>query len=206
MRGQVRSAVHRREVPNRAPAIEYVAMPDGSSSAAPVTTPGPRMEKKRRMAPRGFALATLLLFWLKTTPRPGPPSSFRGLSLSETNDWTHPRGKQDQSSVGARPPGLGVPRHPPWVRYWGQVFIIHYGGDRARVATSGRGANPGGQSARAADSEKKRLERETGVEPATSTLARRGSASGRYATLADEPDRAHHRASRSVRERPLKPH
>src|SRR6202167_5996845 len=39
--GHVRSAVQRSLVPSCAPAIEYVAMPDGSSSAAPVITPGP---------------------------------------------------------------------------------------------------------------------------------------------------------------------
>src|SRR5450755_4508709 len=39
--GHVRSAVQRRLVPSCAPATEYVAMPDGSSSAAPVMTPGP---------------------------------------------------------------------------------------------------------------------------------------------------------------------
>src|ERR1700731_844894 len=41
MSGQVSSAVHRSLVPSCAPATEYVAMPDGSSSAAPVITPGP---------------------------------------------------------------------------------------------------------------------------------------------------------------------
>src|SRR5712692_4389070 len=46
--GQVRNAVHSRLVPNCAPAIEYVAMPDGSSSAAPVMRPGPRASRKRR--------------------------------------------------------------------------------------------------------------------------------------------------------------
>ena len=52
IRGQVRSAVHSIVVPNWAPASEYVAMPDGSSSAAPVITPGP-------IAP---AMRTILLF------------------------------------------------------------------------------------------------------------------------------------------------
>ena len=49
--GQVMSAVHNSEVPNCAPTIEYVAMPEGSSSAAPAVTPGPRAEKNRRMRP-----------------------------------------------------------------------------------------------------------------------------------------------------------
>jgi hypothetical protein len=42
MRGHVKTAVHKSEVPNWAPAMEYVAIPEGSSSAAPVITPGPR--------------------------------------------------------------------------------------------------------------------------------------------------------------------
>ena len=54
MNGQVRNAVHNWAVPNCAPAIEYVAIPDGSSSAAPVIRPGPRTEKKRLS---GFFLA-----------------------------------------------------------------------------------------------------------------------------------------------------
>ena len=44
-------------MPYCAPAIEYVAMPDGSSSAAPVTSPGPSAEKKRR----GHRLRVVLL-------------------------------------------------------------------------------------------------------------------------------------------------
>src|SRR5881392_3251384 len=42
IRGHVMSAVQRRLVPNWAPATEYVAIPDGSSSAAPAIRPGPR--------------------------------------------------------------------------------------------------------------------------------------------------------------------
>ncbi len=48
------SAVQRSEVPSCAPAMEYVAMPEGSSSAAPVVTPGPRSEKNLF---RGLVLA-----------------------------------------------------------------------------------------------------------------------------------------------------
>jgi hypothetical protein len=48
MRGQVINAVHSNAVPCCAPAMEYVAMPDGSSSAAPVVNPGPKTEKNRR--------------------------------------------------------------------------------------------------------------------------------------------------------------
>lgn len=39
--GHVSAAVHSIDIPSCAPAREYVAMPEGSSSAAPVITPGP---------------------------------------------------------------------------------------------------------------------------------------------------------------------
>src|SRR5438105_11173634 len=48
MSGQVMAAVQRSDVPSCAPATEYVATPEGSSSAAPVMRPGPSAEKKRR--------------------------------------------------------------------------------------------------------------------------------------------------------------
>src|SRR5580692_8669184 len=38
-------AVHRVAYPYEAPATEYVEMPDGSSSAAPVISPGPKSFK-----------------------------------------------------------------------------------------------------------------------------------------------------------------
>ena len=47
--GQVSSAVQSSASPCCAPAIEHVAMPDGSSSAAPAMIPGPSSAKKRRM-------------------------------------------------------------------------------------------------------------------------------------------------------------
>jgi hypothetical protein len=56
MSGQVIAAVQRSDVPSWAPATEYVATPEGSSSAAPVTRPGPSAEKKRRTK---FFLGTL---------------------------------------------------------------------------------------------------------------------------------------------------
>jgi hypothetical protein len=43
--GHVKAALQSRDVPKEAPAIEYVAMPEGSSSAAPVMTPGPMMAR-----------------------------------------------------------------------------------------------------------------------------------------------------------------
>src|SRR5882672_2923331 len=45
IRGNENSAVQRGAYPNAAPVTEYVEIPDGSSSAAPVIRPGPRLEK-----------------------------------------------------------------------------------------------------------------------------------------------------------------
>src|SRR2546430_2221581 len=45
--GNVISAVHRVLKPSVAPATEYVPMPDGSSSEAPVMSPGPRTFRNR---------------------------------------------------------------------------------------------------------------------------------------------------------------
>jgi hypothetical protein len=53
MSGQVMNAVQSMVVPSWAPAIEYVAIPDGSSSAAPVMRPGPRTDTSRRIS-EGF--------------------------------------------------------------------------------------------------------------------------------------------------------
>jgi hypothetical protein len=46
--GVVSRASHSIENPVLAPATEYVEMPEGSSSAAPVIKPGPRTEKNFR--------------------------------------------------------------------------------------------------------------------------------------------------------------
>src|SRR5207253_2395090 len=61
--GQVMSEVHKRLVPNCAPAIEYVAMPDGSSSAAPVISPGPRLPQNfcRKFGSRRSAIDMRIL-------------------------------------------------------------------------------------------------------------------------------------------------
>src|SRR5437867_12968720 len=45
--GRVTTAVHSIPVPNAAPATAYVVTPLGSSSAAPVTRPGPSVRKYR---------------------------------------------------------------------------------------------------------------------------------------------------------------
>jgi hypothetical protein len=47
IRGNVINAVHKVANPNFAPACEYVAIPEGSSSLAPVISPGPRIFKNR---------------------------------------------------------------------------------------------------------------------------------------------------------------
>src|SRR5689334_21864939 len=45
--GMVNRAVHRVAYPSDAPAMAYVPMPDGSSSAEPEIRPGPRTWRKR---------------------------------------------------------------------------------------------------------------------------------------------------------------
>src|SRR5262249_57688039 len=53
MRGNERMGVQRGGYPKAAPVTEYVEMPEGSSSAAPVVSPGPRSAKNvRRRAGR----------------------------------------------------------------------------------------------------------------------------------------------------------
>jgi hypothetical protein len=47
--GSVKSMVQVSAYPNCAPACEYVAIPLGSSSAAPVISPGPSAVATRRM-------------------------------------------------------------------------------------------------------------------------------------------------------------
>jgi hypothetical protein len=46
--GHVQNAVHKNNSPCRTPAIVNVAIPDGSSFAAPATTPGPKTEQSHR--------------------------------------------------------------------------------------------------------------------------------------------------------------
>ncbi len=63
MSGKVITAVQSVVNPNAAPAVEYVPIPDGSSSAAPVISPGPSCRKNRRIALRGrlvFAFANFV--------------------------------------------------------------------------------------------------------------------------------------------------
>jgi len=43
--GKENRAVHSGAYPNEAPVTEYVEIPEGSSSAAPVISPGPNSEK-----------------------------------------------------------------------------------------------------------------------------------------------------------------
>src|SRR5438132_7860202 len=55
--GSVSKAVHSVAKPSDAPALVYVPMPDGSSSEAPVISPGPRNIRKRL---RGFVSRSIL--------------------------------------------------------------------------------------------------------------------------------------------------
>lgn len=66
MSGQVRSAVQRSLVPSCAPATEYVAIPEGSSSAAPVITLGPRDFSSNRIHRAGanFGIRGETSLWL----------------------------------------------------------------------------------------------------------------------------------------------
>src|SRR5438034_11046559 len=61
--GKVAAAVQSKDVPTDAPATAYVAIPLGSSSEAPVTSPGPRT---RRYLTRGL--------WLCLSPGTSPAS------------------------------------------------------------------------------------------------------------------------------------
>ena len=57
IRGNVSNAIHKDAYPYAAPATEYVEIPDGSSSAAPVMTPGPKIAKVCRTEPAALLLA-----------------------------------------------------------------------------------------------------------------------------------------------------
>src|SRR6266852_9191162 len=61
IRGNVSSAIHSVPYPYAAPATEYVEIPEGSSSAAPVISPGPKTAKDllRRLRPLPFST-----FWV----------------------------------------------------------------------------------------------------------------------------------------------
>ena len=58
MSGHVSNAVQRSLVPSCAPATEYVAIPEGSSSAAPVMMPGPSDFKSARIHRDGAGVDT----------------------------------------------------------------------------------------------------------------------------------------------------
>ena len=62
--GHVSSAVHSNLVPSCAPAMEYVAMPEGSSSAAPVMIPGPSDFSSARIQRDGADVGKKQLGWV----------------------------------------------------------------------------------------------------------------------------------------------
>src|SRR5258707_1190500 len=47
IKGRLNRAIHSEDRPSAAPVAAYVPMPDGSSSEAPVISPGPRIRKRR---------------------------------------------------------------------------------------------------------------------------------------------------------------
>jgi hypothetical protein len=55
--GNVNNAIHNVEYPYAAPATEYVEIPEGSSSAAPVMMPGPKAAKVCRTEPGPLPLS-----------------------------------------------------------------------------------------------------------------------------------------------------
>src|SRR5277367_4034014 len=62
MSGKVNKAVHRKPRPCAAPAWAYVATPEGSSSDAPVTRPGPRIRRYWSQAGPAFFDAVVDFF------------------------------------------------------------------------------------------------------------------------------------------------
>jgi DNA-binding transcriptional LysR family regulator len=63
MRGNEIRAVQRVPHPSEAPATEYVEIPDGSSSAAPVTRPGPSSTRNPCIPRAGFRFSNGLYRW-----------------------------------------------------------------------------------------------------------------------------------------------
>src|ERR1051325_362817 len=92
--GNASQAVQRARYPNCAPAIEYVPMPDGSSSEAPVTSPGPSIEMNRRSLP-GLALESRRVTMRAQAMRPLYPSP-------EVHDETYQEEheEQDEENLG----------------------------------------------------------------------------------------------------------
>lgn len=64
--GNEKSAVQSGAYPNEEPVTEYVEMPEGSSSAAPVIKPDPNSAKKVR-TPRGATTSNSLFFFFSVT-------------------------------------------------------------------------------------------------------------------------------------------
>src|SRR6202167_6060696 len=98
MSGHVRSAVQRSLVPSCAPATEYVAMPDGSSSAAPVITPGPSDFNSNRVHRAGANFVT------KELDRK-PPTNYGSDPLTIVHGARYKPNRSEWSNVI---------RHAPW--------------------------------------------------------------------------------------------
>ena len=82
--GVVISASHSIE-PVLAPATEYVEMPDGSSSAAPVIKPGPSTEEERRRARFGLRQFIASRSWFS----PYPNAEYQPRTATMNARWRH---------------------------------------------------------------------------------------------------------------------
>ena len=63
--GNENRAVHSGAYPKDAPLTEYVEMPDGSSSAAPVVSPGPSVDRKSCLCVEVSAFFRGIYLWLR---------------------------------------------------------------------------------------------------------------------------------------------
>src|ERR1700704_909554 len=79
--GHVNRAVQSVVKPREAPATAYVPMPEGSSSDAPVTSPGPSTFRKRLI---GF-LSSIMAASREPVPPAGSECGITGAPLSDAN-------------------------------------------------------------------------------------------------------------------------
>src|SRR5712664_656760 len=79
--GQVNRAVQRVVKPSEAPATAYVPMPEGSSSDAPVISPGPSTFRKRLI---GF-LSSIMAASREPVPPAGSECGITGAPLFDAN-------------------------------------------------------------------------------------------------------------------------
>src|ERR1035437_8099504 len=87
MSGNVIGAVQRVASPYAAPACEYVAIPEGSSSLAPVTSPGPSSFQKRNSLDDFFLLVIYRLFKNDLINQHNPHLTTTTSNVVQFNDW-----------------------------------------------------------------------------------------------------------------------